>query len=106
MVGADPRSVVTSTGSGSLEEIDSLGGKVLLSGVTHGGLVVVRTNYFPAWTATAGQDPVPLTSVQGQLAFNAPRDGTYPVELHYPKRIWLTSLAMAVLIAGALIRIR
>ena len=106
MVGADPRSVVTSTGSGSLAEIDSLGGTVLLSGVTHGGLVVVRTNYFPAWTATAGQDPVPLTSVQGQLAFNAPSDGTYPVELHYPKRIWLTSLAMTVLIAGALIRIR
>jgi hypothetical protein len=106
MVGADPRSVVTSTGSGSLEEIDPLGGKVLLSGVAQGGLVVVRTNYFPAWSAKAGQDPVPLTSVQGQLAFNAPRDGTYTVELNYPKRLWLTSFAVAVLIAGSLIRIR
>jgi hypothetical protein len=106
MVGADPRSVVTSTGSGALEDVDSLEGNIKLSGIAEDDLVVVRMNYFPAWRATADQHFVPLTSVEGQLAFRAPKGGTYTVELHYPKRIWLTSFALAILIAGSLIRIR
>jgi hypothetical protein len=92
---ADVRSVVTEQGSGTLAAFDRLGGRVELRDMVAGATVVVRTNYYPAWTAYAGSDAVPLFPVEGQLAFRAPRSGSYDVELVYPQRRWLLAASMS-----------
>jgi hypothetical protein len=86
---ADTRSVVTETGSGSLADLDPLGGRVLLKDVVAGTQVVVRTNYYPVWSARAGAMSVALFDVNGQLAFRAPQSGSYDVLLEYPRRTGL-----------------
>ena len=97
---ADTRSVVTTTGSGALAAIDRLGGRVGLRDVAAGETVIVRTNYYPAWTARDGHEPVPLFPVEGQLAFRAPRSGSYDVHLIYPRRPWLLASSMAGFVLG------
>lgn len=97
---ADPRSVTTSSGRGELASYAPLGAMVQLTDVRAGDLVVVRTNYFPAWTASAGGVPVELAEREGQLAFQAPRDGSYAVELRYPRRRGLVLLAVVALLTA------
>ena len=99
---ADPRDVVVPHGTGRLSARDWLGATVSLTNVRAGDETVVRTNYFPAWTARFGGEAVALHSSDGQLAFRAPRDGTYDVALEYPRRPWLPVLALAALVAGLL----
>jgi hypothetical protein len=98
--GADVRSVVTPNGSGVLRSLDVLGAAVALSGVRAGEPVVVRANYYPAWRAHVDGTPVDLYPVDGQLAFRAPREGTYVVQLEYPRYRGLTLAALAVFLAG------
>jgi hypothetical protein len=100
VVDADTRSVVTPHGSGVLEATDPLGGRVRLRDVQAGDLVVVRTGYFPAWSATWRGQPVPLVAAGGQLAFRAPASGTCEVTLEYPRRRWLSILALVVTLLG------
>jgi hypothetical protein len=100
---ADIRSVVTPAGRGELVEHDPLGGRVALDGVHAGDRVIVRTNYYPAWTASARGTPVPLVNANGQLAFTAPFDGSYDVALAYPRRPWLFVLALAGLALGVFV---
>jgi hypothetical protein len=102
LVDADVREVVTAHGSGRLARYDGLGATVSLVGVTAGDLVVVRTNYFPAWEATSDGQPVGLFASDGQLAFLAPRGGEYSVELAYPRRPWLLAVAWTCVVLGAL----
>jgi hypothetical protein len=99
--GADVRSVVTSTGTARLTNLDFLGGDVELSDVRAGEPVVVRANYYPAWRAYRGDREVPLYSEGGQLAFRAPEAGSYTVRLVYPRYGWLSVLAVIALLAGA-----
>ncbi len=101
LVDADDRDVVTPVGAGHLKDLTPLGATVGLNGVNRGDRIVVRTNYFPAWGAAADGVPVPLFDHDGQLAFSAPRSGTYDVLLDYPRRRWLTLLAFVALAAGA-----
>ena len=96
----DPRSVVTQNGTGWLEPVDQLAGRIHLSGVTAGTPIVVRMNYFPAWRAAAGSQPVPLRSHDGQLAFDAPSSGDYVVDLTYPARRGLLLFGLAVWLCG------
>lgn len=103
---ADPRSVTTSSGRGVLASYDSLGAEVQLSDVRAGAMVVVRTNYYPAWTAAVGDEPVALMDHDGQLAFRAPIDGSYVVQLSYPRRPGLVVLAFAVLAVALVIAVR
>ncbi len=100
LVDADTRSVVTAPGQAALEAATPLGARVHLDGVEAGGLVVVRTNFHPSWTAWDGDRPVPLETANGQLAFQAPRGGTYDVTLVYPRRTWLLWLAMAAILGA------
>ena len=67
---------------------------------------MVRTNFYPAWTARDGSTPVPLIDDEGMLAFDAPRDGTYEIELQYPARTWLLALAFGVIVASAAFALR
>jgi hypothetical protein len=101
---ADPREVTVPQGEASLTERSFSGGLVSLSGVTAGEPVVVRTKYFPAWTATTrlpdddGTEsrPVVLRDAAGQLGFDAPCSGACVVELQYPRRqglLWLAAVA-------------
>jgi hypothetical protein len=100
MTDADVRSVVTVSGSGELRALDFLGGDVALTGVKSGEPVVVRANYYPAWRAVVDGQEVPLRSSNGQLAFSAPRDGSYVVRLEYPRYRVLSGLALLSVFAG------
>jgi hypothetical protein len=63
-------------------------------------------NYFPAWTATTGGRSVELFAKDGQLAFNAPADGDYVVDLAYPRRRGLIAIACMVFVLGILLAAR
>jgi hypothetical protein len=43
---------------------------------------------------------VSLTRVGGQLGFRAPRDGSYVVALSYPRRPWLSVMAIVAVLLG------
>jgi hypothetical protein len=96
----DLRSVVTSTGTGTLRNLDFLGAEVALSGVTAGERVLVRANYYPAWRAFAGDGEVDLQAIDGQLAFQAPANGSYVVRLEYPRYRALSVFAVVLLVSG------
>ena len=100
---ADTRDVWTNAGTGRLTSFDPLGGIIELAGVKAGAEVLVRTNYYPAWTATVdgAAEPVTLHAVNGQLGFSAPKDGSYRVVLAYPRRPWLALIALGVGLLGA-----
>ena len=97
---ADPRDVVVPNGTGRLSERDWLGATVSLTDVKAGDEVVVRTNFYPAWTAVCEGAAVALRASDGQLAFQAPKDGSYCVALVYPRRPWLLVVALGALLAG------
>ncbi len=99
-LGADTRTATVSGGRAELTRFDPLGADVTLTGVRAGAEVVVRTNFYPAWTAIAGDAPVALFDRDGQLALSAPKDGTYVVRLSYPRRPWVLLLAVAGLAIG------
>lgn len=99
---ADDRSAVAETGRATLESPNPLGATVALADARQGSVVVVRTNYFPAWRARADGAVVPLFPVDGQLAFRAPRDGSYSVVLEYPRRVGLECAALTTFALGAL----
>lgn len=104
LLDADVRSVVTEApGAGHLAALDPLGADVVLEDVRAGQLVTVRTNYYPAWRAYAGTREIDLREDDGQLAFDAPADGSYSVRLEYPARRWLSVLALVALITGVVI---
>ena len=98
--GADTRSVVTTSGTATMADLDPLGARVLLRDVTEGNEVVIRTNYYPVWSAYSNATPVPLFSVGGQLAFRAPQSGSYEVRLEYPRRVLLLAACAAAFAAG------
>jgi hypothetical protein len=98
--GADTRSVVTSSGQGALRNLDFLGADVELTGLKAGDPIVVRANYYPAWRAKDGDADVALEAIGGQLAFRAPRDGSYTVRLEYPRYRGVSALAIAALVTG------
>lgn len=99
---ADPRDVAVPRGTGRLVARDWLGATLSLAGVHAGDEVVVRTNFYPAWTAVCDGASVALHASDGQLAFRAPRDGTYDVALVYPRRPWLLAVALGAIAAGLL----
>jgi hypothetical protein len=94
--------VVVPDGEGRLADLHPLGGSIALAGVRAGAPVVVRMNYFPAWIAHAGSQPVPLRAHDGQLAFDAPEAGSYTVTLEYPRRRGLVLLSLFCFVAGGL----
>jgi len=100
LIDADPRSVATCSGQGSLRGLNPVGGEVVLHGVAAGTPVVVRTHFYPAWSATAAGRAVPLRAEQDQLAFDAPASGDVVVQLSYDRRSWLTILSLATLLFG------
>jgi hypothetical protein len=97
---ADPRDVVTANGSGRLVDRTPLEGRVDLQGVRAGDRVIIRTNFYPVWTAWDRETPVPLVNDGGMLGFDAPRDGSYEIELRYPRRTWLLAVALMVVAAA------
>lgn len=103
LVQPDVRTVVTPNGSATLQDLTFLGGDVALTNAHAGDEVVVRANYYPAWNARVDSTDVPLYAVHGQLAFHAPRDGTYVVRLEYPRYRRLSIAAIAAFLFGVLI---
>ena len=100
MTDPDVRSVVTVRGTAELRSLDLLGADVALADVKAGDPIVVRANYYPAWRAFVDRQEVPLGNSSGQLAFTAPRDGSYVVRLEYPRYRWLSALALLSVLAG------
>ena len=103
LASADTRDVITVTGRGRLGHISPLDAEVHLDNVRRGDIVVIRTNYFPAWRARKENVDVDVFDAGGQLAFRAPADGSYVVSLEYPRRLALTWLAGLTLVAGAVV---
>jgi hypothetical protein len=101
--GVDARSVVTDHGTGELASTDPLGGVVRLHDVEAGDHVVVRTHFHPSWEAEADGHAIDVGDANGQLAFTAPRTGSYDVTLIYPRRPWLFALALGVIVGVAMI---
>jgi hypothetical protein len=101
LTGADVRSVVTTSGRARLRNLDFLGGDVELVDAAAGEPVLVRANYYPAWRAYEGNREVALYASGGQLAFRAPRSGSYVVHLAYPRYRWLSVLAVIAFVVGA-----
>jgi len=104
LTAADPREIVTASGSGTLSHAGSHQAEVTLTGVRLGDPIIVRTNFHPAWTAAIDGRAVPLVARDGQLAFDAPCTGDCTVALNYPAHRALLPLALVVLVAaGALL---
>jgi hypothetical protein len=101
MLDADSRAVVAGHGTGSLRHLNILGGDVALDQVRAGDLVVVRAHYYPAWRAFDDDREVALSANDGQLAFRAPRDGSYSVHLVYPRYRLISLVAMVAFLLGA-----
>jgi hypothetical protein len=97
---ADVRSVTVAHGAARLDHLDPFGADVELNSVATDDIVVVRTNFYPAWQAEVANRAVPLFSSDGQLAFKAPADGTYIVKLEYPRRLGLSILALVTFVLG------
>jgi hypothetical protein len=98
---ADVRAIVMPSGQGELSGLTSLGGVIHLTRAQTGAPVIVRTSFHPAWRASAHGRPVSLRSEDGQLAFDAPADGDYDVELIYPRRTWLLVFGILVTLVGS-----
>ena len=81
------------------------GGEVVLENVRQGDTIVVRTNYYPAWSARVDSQQLELFSRDGQMAFIAPQDGSYIVTLEYPRRRWLSALAILTLLTGMVLEV-
>jgi hypothetical protein len=101
MIEPDTRAVVVDHGRGSLRHLNMLSGDVALDAVRAGDLVVVRAHYYPAWRAFDGDRGVSLESRDGQLAFRAPRDGSYAIHLVYPRYRALAIVAALAFLLGA-----
>jgi len=99
----DMRAIVTAAGSGTLQHLDLLGGDVALTNVRTGDEIVVRANYYPAWRAHVGETNVDLYAAHGQIAFHAPRDGSYTVRLEYPRYRWLSITAIGAFLIGVIL---
>jgi hypothetical protein len=89
VVDADAREIVVASGRGELRDLTPLGGVVALHSVRAGEPVTVRTSWHPEWRAHVDGAPLPLHEADGQIAFTAPRSGSYVVRLRYPARTWL-----------------
>jgi hypothetical protein len=98
---ADIRSVETSRGQGTLHAMDPLSARIDLTGVVAGDTVVVRTNYYPAWTLRSRGMDLPFYERGGQIAFAAPRTGTYAIEMRYPTYRWTLVVAAIALVGGS-----
>lgn len=96
----DGREVAVANGTAWLDRRSVSGAVVTLRGVRRGDTVVVRTNFHPSWTASAGGRPVDLRDEGGQLGFSAPCEGDCAVALEYPKRPVLRYLAVFAWILG------
>jgi hypothetical protein len=107
-LGADARSAVSSQGSAAIAAFDPLGARIELQNVEAGARIVVRTNYHPVWTAVldSTREQLPLENVEGQLAFVAPRAGSYAVLLAYPRRTWIALATAAALLLGSALSLR
>jgi hypothetical protein len=97
---ADVRSVVMTAGRGELRQLDFLGADVELTDAIQDEPVVVRTRYYPAWQARAGDRMVPLYASEGQLAFRAPAAGNSVVHLEYSRYRWLSIEALIAFVIG------
>lgn len=97
---ADPREVVVPSGAATLDGRSVGGAVVRLDGIRQGDPVIIRTNFHPAWQAAHGDQPVALREVDGQVAFDAPCEGSCEVRLRYPSRPGLRSLAVFAWLAG------
>lgn len=98
---ADARDIVVASGRGRITERTLLGARVELESVRAGERVLLRTHFYPAWTAWFEAQQIPLIDSDGQIALLAPRDGSLTIEMRYPKRTWLLFVAIAAVVIGS-----
>ncbi|MEI6632609.1 MAG: hypothetical protein WCP22_02190 [Chlamydiota bacterium] len=97
---ADPRGVAVFPGRGEVRRPDYFSMIVRLHGVRKGEKVVIRTNYFPAWTAEWAGRPVRLFSEDGQMALRSPADGDPVIRLAFPRNVLYSLSAWGAIAVG------
>ena len=100
---AAPGDVWAESARGTLEPRGYFAQEVRLTQARAGELVRLRMNYFPAWRASQGGQAVELREQEGQMAFVAPADGDYVVELAYPRYAGLSVLALGAIVVSFLL---
>lgn len=100
---AIPGDVVAEKGGGEIIVKSYFEQRVELNDVRNGDLITLRMNYFPAWRAYYGDRELALQDNRGFMAFLAPDDGSYSVELRYPRYTSLSILALVVILASFLL---
>ena len=98
---SDARDIVVANGRGRITERTLLGARVELESMRAGERVLLRTHFFPAWTAWFEAQQIPLIDSDGQIALLAPRDGSLTIEMRYQKRTWLLFVAIAAVVIGS-----
>ncbi len=99
---ADPRSVTLKNGTGELVDDGYFKMKVNLENAAKGDTAIVRENYFPNWTAYSGNNKHDVFNVDGQLAFVVPENGSYEIDLRFPKYRTFSIIALASLVLAFL----
>jgi hypothetical protein len=101
---ADTRdAVIEHGGEAKIADIDFYEKDILLSNCEKNSLVLLRTNYFPAWKAYFNNKEIPLANFNGQIGFRAPDSANYTVRLKYPRYAFLNILAAITLISSGLL---
>ncbi|MFA5356966.1 MAG: hypothetical protein WC301_06155 [Candidatus Omnitrophota bacterium] len=90
-------------GMGELKDSDYFLKTMKLSGVNKDDIVVLKTNYFPAWKAFYKDKEVPVFDYDGQLAIKAPFDGDGTVIFRYPRYYFLSLLILIAFACAVLI---
>ncbi len=98
--GATPGDILAASAGGTLVPLGYFEQEVRLTGARAGELVRLRMNYFPAWRAYHAGQTVNLFDQEGLLAFEAPADGDYVVELRYPRYVGLSVLALLTIVVS------
>ena len=97
---ADLRDVVRQPAPDISEILTPLGATVHLDQVNRGDRIVCARTIFRRGAHPLTEQRIPLFDDDGQLAFSAPRAGSYDVRLEYPQRHWLTLLALVAVVIG------
>jgi len=71
--------------------------RIKLSDVRGGEEVIVRSNYFPSWRAFYKGQEIPVHNREGLLAFIVPDNGSYSIDLRFPKYFLFHWIALAAL---------
>ena len=82
---SDPRSAVITRGSAECQDKDYFAKRLILKDAIAGDTAIIRQNYFPSWKAWYAGKKLRVINCEGQMAVVAPANGSYAIDLTFPK---------------------